>query len=205
MRLQSLFKKNCWAGVRHELVTSCHPKITVTFIGVLQMRMVNVVYWILVRMSKAITQGIHLHSLFMGMKYVVIWSPQYVYCVCNNCRFYKHIILSIRIKTSPNSNLWKNSSRALSPDLWPLMRCLAATNSGSRQNIWFELDFLKKIAPVLGKLVFTQLCVYTLTDFNTAIGEGGGGREKEREKDSTRMLVNHERLLGGLTRLKLSH
>lgn len=95
-------------------------------------------------MSKTITHGIHLHSLFMGMKYVVIWSPQYVYCVCNNCRFYKHIILSIRIKTSPNSNLWKNSSRALSPELWPLMRCLAATNSRSKQNIWFELDFLKK-------------------------------------------------------------
>lgn len=36
-------KKNCWAGGGHELVTSCHPKITVTFIGVLQMQMVNVV------------------------------------------------------------------------------------------------------------------------------------------------------------------
>lgn len=28
---------------RHELVTSCHPKITVTFMGVLQMQMVNAV------------------------------------------------------------------------------------------------------------------------------------------------------------------
>lgn len=36
-------KTNCWAGGGHELVTSCHPKITVTFIGVLQMQMVNVV------------------------------------------------------------------------------------------------------------------------------------------------------------------
>lgn len=132
----------------------------------------------LVRTSKAITLGIHLQSLFMGVKYVVIWSSQYVYCVCNNCRFYKHIILSIRIKTSPNSNLWRNSSRAQSPELWPLMRYLAATNSRSRQNIWFELDFLKKIAPVLGKLVFTQLCIYTLTDFDIAKGE----KEEEKEK-----------------------
>lgn len=119
-------------------------------------------------MSKAITYGIHLHSLFIGMKYVVIWSPQYVYCVCNNCRFYKHIILSIRIKTSPNSNLWKNSSRAQSPELWPLMRRLAATNSKSRQNIWFQLGFLKKYPLHWGNQYSLSFVYMLLTDFSAA-------------------------------------
>lgn len=37
-----LKKKTGGEEGRHELVTSCHPKITDTFIGVLQMQMVSV-------------------------------------------------------------------------------------------------------------------------------------------------------------------
>lgn len=142
--------------------------------------------------SKVVILSIHLHPMFMGIKYVVIWSPQYVYCVCNNCIFYKRIIPSIRIKTSLNSNLWKNSSRVLSPELWPLMRSLAETTSKSRQNIWFQLDFFKKKnSPCTGE---TGIHFALSIDFNWL------QCCRRKKKYSARMAVNHFRLLGGLRR-----
>lgn len=96
------------------------------------------------------------------------------------------LFFPLGLKTSANSNLWKNFRRAPSPELWPLKRCLAA------KKLWVStrhldcIRFPDKIAPVLGELVFTWLCPWTHIDLRIEEGE------------LHKISVSYNRLLGGL-------